>query len=128
MKRLLLASCVLVASCSMLPPMFDNVAYDNFVGIHETIAFTQTYCGTPQIKPSLIELQRKTQHLNTYVQNTREDIAIQTAMVTVYDQTEELMKAYLAPIPPSTAYCQTKLGFMLEEVGNLMSSTGDRRR
>lgn len=128
MKRLLIPACVLVASCGMMPPVFDNIAYDNMVSLHETLSFTETYCGSTEIKPMLVALQRKAQHVNTYVQNTREDVAVQTAMDIVYVQTEELMKAYQRPTTPSVAYCETKFGFMINEVGNLMVTTGDRRR
>jgi hypothetical protein len=127
-KYVTIASFALLVGCGVVPPMYDNVGYNNVVQLKQSAEAMKFACGTESAYHSAIALQRHARLNELYFVNTRDDKAVKISISIVKKQTDDLVIAHTRTIKPSLTYCTSKSDMINEEVFNILTVVGDRRR
>lgn len=128
MKKTLIATCMLLTSCGLMPTRFDPVEYNNVVNLSYMSERVGAMCDDRNIAGLLAQLQIHSGVTTKYITNTKENSELKDAILAVDKQINELTKAYTAERQPSVAYCQTKFAIVNKELSQILTTVGGKLR
>jgi len=127
MKKLIIVSSIVLASCGLMPTKFDNVQYYNLVKLQQIAETTRKECTNPDtFMRYAVALRNQSDVVEIYTKNTNSDDEVQTAVAAIGSMVDDVIIAYSKPQKPSAGYCSTKMDIIVKGVSSVVKTVGDK--